>query len=120
MEKNEEKKKVLFIDDSRCFRTIVASWFRRNYPNLELVCVENGRKGLEQCNCTIFDFVLTDMMMPEMGGQEFLSAFRKFNQITPVALTSGNEMTRVPEGFVAFLPKPFEDKELRKLLENYV
>ena len=65
--------------------------------------------------------VLMDLTMPRMDGREAFLAMRSLRPEIPVILSSGyDEQSAFQEleskGLAAFLPKPFQLKELRRLL----
>lgn len=51
-------------------------------------CFDNGRQALEQLRVKQPDLVVTDVVMPELGGLEMLTQFRVFNSLTPVLVVS--------------------------------
>jgi CheY-like chemotaxis protein len=51
-------------------------------------CFDNGREALEQLRMNQPDLVITDAVMPELGGLEMLAQFRDFNSATPVLVVS--------------------------------
>jgi CheY-like chemotaxis protein len=53
-----------------------------------VICFENGCRALEQLRMTLPDLVITDVVMPELGGLEMLTQFRAFNSATPVLVVS--------------------------------
>jgi FixJ family two-component response regulator len=52
------------------------------------------------------DAVVVDMVMPGLSGTEVLAALRRAGLTVPVILISGHRITE-PEGFFAFIKKPF-------------
>jgi PAS domain S-box-containing protein len=63
------------------------------------------------------DLVLLDMVMPEMGGRETLTAMRKINLDIKVLLCSGYSLTGetqeiVKKGTASFIQKPFRMEKL--------
>lgn len=110
--------KVLVVDDSRLQRRIlVASLKKWGFTVIEADC---GEDAMEACRQGLPDLVLSDWVMPGMGGLEFCRAFRALekDQYTYfILLTSKSEKQEVARGLDAgaddFLIKPLEADELR-------
>jgi len=83
----------------------------------------NGIQGLSMYETNHPDIVLTDIVMPDMEGLEFITMLKKQNPETPIiAMSGGNQgygenhlQTAVKLGAEYALSKPFTSKEL---LEN--
>ncbi|HDZ54647.1 MAG TPA: response regulator [Candidatus Nealsonbacteria bacterium] len=73
------KKRILLIDDD--------SFIRKMYKERLLADgfivdeAENGRDGLEKVNSGDYDFVLLDVVMPDMTGVEVLKKIRANNKL---------------------------------------
>jgi CheY-like chemotaxis protein len=67
------------------------------------------------------DLIVTDLVMPRMGGRELLGMVLRSQPETPVIAMSGystqSEEALVTEGFFAFLAKPFRIDELSFLVK---
>ena len=64
---------VLIVDDEPLLLRSV----RRLLPEYELVCLESARQALALLDAgTVFDLVVSDLMMPEMNGIDFYEALR--------------------------------------------
>ena len=71
------------------------------------------------------DVVLTDVVMPVMGGAELARALRQSRPDLRVVFMSGYtqgtlEMSAMDEGATRFLPKPFSAEQLVTTLEELV
>ena len=65
-----------------------------------------------------FAFVLLDLMMPGMGGDEVMLEMQRIGATTPVVLSSGYDAEQISRRFVggmvaAVLQKPYEMDQLR-------
>lgn len=85
-----------------------------------------GREAVAMCEQhSDISLVLMDVMMPEMNGLEAMQAIRKFRPELPViALTAyaqtGDEKMFLSAGFDEYKVKPITQKELKRLLSNYI
>ena len=83
----------------------------------------NGRQALEALSQHGVDLVLTDVVMPEMGGEALLRALRgRAPHLKIIAMTGHVVETDVKglqaRGFDAALPKPFSIDELTETVRN--
>jgi len=99
---------VLVVDDSTVDRKLAGGCLRN--AGLEILYAQNGREALELVQQTPPDLVLTDMVMPEMGGLELVRELRKTRSGLPVILMTahGSEETAVTAlqaGAASYVPK---------------
>jgi len=81
----------------------------------------NGREGLELLRSGVRPgLVLLDMMMPVMGGREFLTEIAKYPELhaIPIVVLSADGMTRLP-GATAVLRKPIDLRQLVEVAEQH-
>jgi CheY-like chemotaxis protein len=93
----------------------------------KVVTAQNGSLALACLSEHPVDLVITDLVMPQMDGVEFVTQLRKFNPDVPVIVVSGstrNIMQRygidtieVP-GANASLPKPFKGADLMAQIQS--
>ena len=113
---------IVVADDNADMREYVARLLRNQGWTVKAVA--NGRAALAAVRETLPDVVLTDVMMPELGGFELLDALRKDarTRAIPVVMLSARsgEEARI-EGMRAgaddYLVKPFAARELVARLE---
>jgi two-component system, cell cycle sensor histidine kinase and response regulator CckA len=113
---------ILLVEDEESVRQLVRETLAsKGYHVLE---AENGEAGLAAANGeTKIDLVITDVIMPGMGGRELVQELAKTRPQTKVLYLSGyTEDAIVSEGTIesgtAFLQKPFTLQNLsRKVRE---
>jgi CheY-like chemotaxis protein len=103
--------RVLVVDDELLVRDMLRDFLTT--VGDEVATVGSGAEALEVVPVFRPDVILVDMVMPGMSGAEVLQALRRAGHTVPVILISGY-IEAPPEGFFAFLRKPFD---LRKLAE---
>jgi len=85
-----------------------------------VVTARNGAKALEMLtrNQPPIDLVVTDMIMPGMGGRELVEQILRLSPGMPIICMSGNiwpaNQTRDPN----FLPKPFSTQDLLQKIKH--
>ncbi len=81
-------KRILVIDDDQFFcKTLEAALPEGKY---EIVGAENGEIGLEKIKSEKPDLVILDLLMPKMGGAEFMQAFNSSSDMPkmPILVSS--------------------------------
>lgn len=113
-----EPRKILVVDDDLDVRKIVSI----NLTKLGHLVSEaaDGREAVSKMTTTIFDVVITDVLMPEKDGLELIREIRSKSPVTRIVAMSGGG--RSPSlsyleiarrlGAHALLNKPFSSSEL--------
>jgi PAS domain S-box-containing protein len=111
------KRRILLADDNADMREHVSRILGKDY---HLTVAEDGRQAWERIRKDPPDLLLTDVMMPGMGGFELLRAVRgdARTQMLPVILVSarageGMRVEGLEAGADDYLIKPFTANELR-------
>ena len=116
---------VLIVDDEETVRTVAARMLER--LGYHVVLTSDGREAVEKFRAEPgrYTFVLLDLTMPHLDGEE---TFRQMRQIRPgvrVILTSGfNQQEAVTrftgKGLAGFIQKPFELTKLTAIVRAVV
>jgi CheY-like chemotaxis protein len=84
--------KVLLVDDDLIHLTILRKIFERSED--EVIIARNGKEALRQLEFDAgFNVILTDIMMPEMDGVEFLDHLKESDatkNIPTIGFTAGD------------------------------
>jgi len=83
----------------------------------------DAKVGINQLKSNEYDLIISDIMMPEMDGFEFLEYLRKKELKTPVIITTGfstleNAVKSLASGAIDYLPKPFTIDELISVVKR--
>ena len=116
-------KRILLAEDEEVLRSLVSSTLE--FAGYQVVQASDGEEALNRFEESggDFDMVVTDVVMPSMGGRELVQAVKRSKPGMKVLYLSGHiaddelqeEITRKGS---PFLPKPFKPSELiRKVLE---
>ncbi len=107
-------KTILVVDDKASVRTLVRDYL--NEEGFRVVTAENGRDALYVARHEKPDLILLDIMMPEMGGYEFLRAYRKERNTPVILLTArpeeADKVLGLELGADDYVTKPFGMREL--------
>ncbi len=79
----ENKLKILIVDDSRIFRSIIEDLLKKEEYIEVIGSVRNGVKAIEFIETNRPDLVTLDVEMPEMDGFQTLEAIQKINSLDP-------------------------------------
>jgi DNA-binding NarL/FixJ family response regulator len=96
LEKN--KIKIAIVDDHRLVIDGIRSLLE-DHPSFSIVaCSDSSKKMLEILKSEVVDILLTDIMMPEMNGQQLAKEVRRlYPQIKILALSMSGEGDIVSE-----------------------
>jgi DNA-binding response OmpR family regulator len=87
------------------------------------VVAVHGKAALEIALAQRPDLIITDLMMPQMSGKEFISALRAaLDTATPpiILMTAAGRRYTDAAGANALLSKPFDLSDVETLLERYL
>ena len=107
-------KTVLVIDDQANLRHLIRDYLTQE--GFRVVEAENGRAALVAARREQPSVILLDIMMPEMGGYEFLRAYRHEGNAPIILLTAKQEeadkVLGLELGADDYVTKPFGMREL--------
>ena len=121
---NEEKtpNTILLVEDNKEIRNFIKLILGDLYT---IYTANNGVKGLKIANNKHIDFIISDVMMPEMDGFEFCKHIKKdinTSHIPFVIISARTETKDKVEayklGVDAYLIKPFNKQELLLIIKN--
>jgi DNA-binding response OmpR family regulator len=105
---------ILVVDDKASVRTLVREYLTSE--GYRVVTAENGRDALYAARHEHPDLVLLDIMMPEIGGYEFLRAYRRESETPVILLTArldeSDKVLGLELGADDYVTKPFGMREL--------
>lgn len=114
---DEERKKILVVDDERDIRELVSMRLRGN--GYEVMLARGGIDALEILKEDIPDLVLLDIVMPDMDGIEVCRRMKKIKYMAavPVIFFSAraslqDKIAGLKEGVHDYITKPFDAQEL--------
>jgi len=109
LEKTElGKGKILLVEDEEDVREITKIMLENH--GFEVITANNGKRALELYDES-FDLVLTDIIMPEMNGNQLIEEIRKKNQNASCIAMTGYSDVEIPEG-ITILHKPLTSTKL--------
>lgn len=114
---NENQKTLLIVDDEKHILSSLQRLLRRE--NYRILTAVGGEAGIEMLKKENVQVVVSDQRMPKMSGVEFLKVVKEINPETVRVILSGYADTasvvdaiNMGEAY-RFLPKPWDDDELK-------
>jgi len=116
---------VLLVDDEPNLRNAVKAYLEDN--NFVVLTASNAQEAWQILQKSMPDLVISDIMMPQVNGYEFLQKLRQDTRFTnmPLIFLTARGMTSdriagYKAGCDAYLPKPFDPDELVAIAENLI
>ena len=114
-------KKILLAEDDRGLSRSIDTWL--TLEGFQVITVYNGEEALNKLLHQRFDLLITDMVMPHLGGFELISQIRKINLELPIMVVSGklnaDLISDLEELNIKFiLPKPIKPVDFRKMIDT--
>jgi DNA-binding NtrC family response regulator len=113
--------RILVVDDDPVILKVIAEILSRN--GYEVVTAPNGESGIRETRNNYFDLVLTDLVMPDIGGMEVLAHVVSTNPKTMCIILTGygtikNSVEAIRNGAFNYITKPIAASELLIVVEK--
>jgi PAS domain S-box-containing protein len=118
-----KKDTILYVDDSQLNLKLFYESYSSKY---EVIVVDNSKKALEIYSKSDIDLVISDLMMPDMNGIDFLEKIMEINPFPPrILLTAYGDLNSAKNAvnrckIFYFLQKPWDNNELELILKNAI
>jgi CheY-like chemotaxis protein len=118
----EPRARILVVDDE----IILGNALRRSLREYDVVALANGRDALARVSAgERFDFILCDIMMPEVTGVDFYERVLRIDpdQADRIVFMTGGAITPRTQQFLsttanAVIEKPFGPQQVRELIHD--
>ena len=107
--------KIMLVDDDESMQVLIEQIVRRD--GYDFCCASGGEEGLEMLRRERPDFLILDVMLPDINGFEICQIIRSEGRKVPIMfLTAKGDIVDKSIGFKAgaddYLVKPFQPEEL--------
>jgi DNA-binding NtrC family response regulator len=117
-------KRILLVDDEAAIRSMVSAVLADD--DREFVEAGNGTEAQKLLDASVFDLVISDVIMPDCDGIELVMAIRRKLPKVPVIIMSGggrvqaNHYLNLAEklGAASVFEKPFDTAKLRSTVSE--
>jgi DNA-binding response OmpR family regulator len=107
-------KKILVVDDKQELRALLKSYLSQE--GFEVVSAGDGKEALFVARYEKPDLIILDIMMPEMGGYEFMRIYTREAETPIIVLTAkldeNDKVLGLELGADDYVTKPFSPREL--------
>jgi len=107
----EPPHRILFIDDEKKLCKNVQTLLRREGMAVDVAV--DGSSGMQRLNASVYDLVITDVVMPDVSGMDIVRYVRDFMPDTPVIVITGfatleGAVVAMREGAYDYVTKPID------------
>jgi nitrogen regulation protein NR(I) len=111
--------RVLVVDDEANLRKVLSAMLRKE--GYEVAMAENGEVAQAEFEKNGADVVITDMVMPKLGGLDLLKAVHSTRPEVPVIIitahgTVDSAVEAIKMGAFDYITKPFEQAEIQAVV----
>ena len=105
---------VLAVDDETKIREVISDYL--THKGMTVLTAENGRQAFEIIDTQPIDFVVLDLMLPDISGEEICRRIRERSSVPIIMLTAKSQEEDMLKGLDLgaddYIKKPFSLKEL--------
>ncbi|MEW5743570.1 MAG: sigma-54 dependent transcriptional regulator [Myxococcota bacterium] len=111
--------RILVVDDEANLRKVLAAMLRKD--GYEVTVAENGEVALAEFEKNGADVIISDLVMPKVGGMEILAKVKSARPDVPVIIitahgTVDSAVEAIKLGAFDYITKPFEHAEIRSVV----
>lgn len=105
---------ILVVDDSIFVRQFMKKYLTEINPGVELNFAASGEEGFDVYSEKHPDLIITDLLMPGMGGQAFIEKVRKEDTKTRIVVLSADIQKTVKDEIGALKVSAFLNKPINR------
>jgi CheY-like chemotaxis protein len=116
---------ILVVDDDDNMRSLIKTILERRGHHVSVA--RNGIEGLARFEEGLQDLVVTDLVMPGIGGLALFAELQRRQSPPKVLIVSGNKVPLDADmsnlqarGLLAFVQKPFTPMELAQSVQSLI
>lgn len=115
----ERKRNILVVDDEEMIRDVIFSYLEKK--GFRVYAVRTGKEALDIFQKHEIDFVILDLMLPDLSGEEICARLRRKSRVPILMLTAKSMEEDLIHGLQLgaddYMTKPFSLKELYARME---
>ena len=116
-----ERPRVLVVDDEKFIRDILADFL--DLEGVHVRTAEDGTRAIAELRMGLFDMVISDLKMPNMGGLELLKEVARTHPDTLTIIMTGfgtveTAIDAMKQGAYDYILKPFKIEEIVHIVQR--
>jgi len=120
---DKTKGNILIVDDEKHMREVLEIFLKNE--GYSVTTAKDGSAALEAIQKEIFNLIITDLRMPQMGGLELLRAIKEVSPHTVVIIitaygTAESAVEAMKLGAFDYIQKPFNMEDIRLVVNNAI
>ena len=117
----KKKNSALVVDDDPNVLQVLGGYMKAF--NFDVETMENPRMAVELCRKNRFDIILSDLMMPQMNGLDFLQEVRQVDPDAAFIMITGypsidSAVEAIRRGAQDYITKPFKIEEIKLKIDK--
>jgi DNA-binding NtrC family response regulator len=117
----KKKNKALVVDDDPSVLAVLGGYMKAF--DFEVETTENPRTALELCRRNRYDIIMSDLVMPQMNGLEFLQEVRQADSEAAFIMITGypsieSAVEAIRRGAHDYITKPFRIEEVKLKIDR--
>lgn len=114
--------RIIIADDSAFVRSILIKTLKLNFKGIEIVACQNGKVALDAFSKEPTEWLITDLLMPVMSGQELIEGIKEKFDIPKIVVISADVQKATHDeliqmGILKFINKPLTIKKLKAIVD---
>jgi len=111
--------RILVVDDEANLRKVLAAILRKD--GYDVTVAEDGEQAMAEFEKNGADVIISDLVMPKLGGMDILTRVRNSRADVPVIIitahgTVDSAVEAIKSGAFDYITKPFEHAEIRAVV----
>ena len=117
----KRKNKALVVDDDPSVLAVLGGYMKAF--DFDVETTENPRTALELCRRNRYDIIMSDLVMPQMNGLEFLQEVRQADSDAAFIMITGypsieSAVEAIRRGAHDYITKPFRIEEVKVKIDR--
>lgn len=112
--------KILIVDDSRFSQITNSKYIKKLDELAEIEMASNGEDGFKKYKDFKPDYVLVDLLMPKVNGQELIKYIKEYDRDAKIIVITADVQKSIREeleswGIKGFINKPLNEEKAKIL-----